>query len=50
MTWNDLINNMVNGVFVGIGTSFGVWLMTRHFLKRLEKLEEKTRKKDKEAI
>lgn len=34
---------MVNGLFVGMGGSIGVWLITRHFLRHIENLEKKLR-------
>jgi len=39
--WNTLINSMINGLFVGMGAAIGIWVVTRHFLRYLEKLEEK---------
>jgi len=32
---------MINGLFVGMGSAIGIWLVTRHFLRHLEKIEEK---------
>jgi hypothetical protein len=32
---------MTNGLFVGIGSGFGVWIVTRHLIRHLERLEEK---------
>jgi hypothetical protein len=36
-----LINSMVTGLFVGVGSAFGTWLVTRYFIQHLEKLEDK---------
>lgn len=43
MDFNSLINSMTTGLFVGIGSTIGTWFITRHFLKNLEKLEEKVK-------
>jgi hypothetical protein len=43
MDWNVLLNSMVTGLFVGIGSTVGTWLVTRTLLKNIEKLEEKLR-------
>lgn len=32
---------MVTGLFVGAGSTLGTWLITRHFLRNLERLEAK---------
>ena len=37
--WNSLFNAMVTGLFVGIGSTIGTWMVARYFLKNLEKLE-----------
>lgn len=37
--FNSLINAMINGVFVGMGATLGTYLITHHFIKHLEKLE-----------
>ena len=41
MDWNSLINAMVTGLFVGMGSTIGTYLVTKHFVRNLEKLEEK---------
>jgi len=41
MDWNSLINSMTTGLFVGIGSTLGTWLITRHFIKNIERLEER---------
>jgi hypothetical protein len=41
LDWNALINTMLTGLFVGIGSSLGTWLVTRHFIRHLETLETK---------
>ena len=41
MDWNTLINSMINGLFVGMGAAVGTWIVNRHFVRNLEKLEEK---------
>ncbi len=38
---NVLFNSMITGLFVGVGSSIGTWLVTRHFIRHLEKLETK---------
>jgi len=37
--WNSLINSMITGLFVGIGSTIGTWMVARYFLKNLEKVE-----------
>ena len=41
MILENLVDSMINGVFVGGGVAIGMWLVTRHFLKVIENLEEK---------
>ena len=41
MIWDTLINSMLTGLFVGIGSTVGTWLVTKHFIKNLERLEAK---------
>lgn len=41
MDWNALLNSMTTGLFVGIGSTLGTWLITRHFIKNIERLEER---------
>jgi uncharacterized protein YneF (UPF0154 family) len=41
MDWNSLINAMLTGLFVGIGSTVGTWIVTRTFIKNLERLEDK---------
>ena len=43
LDWNTLLNSMITGLFVGAGSTIGTWLITRHFLRNLERLEEKIR-------
>lgn len=45
MDWNTLLNAMVTGLFVGIGSTLGTWIVTKHFIRNLEKLEEKIKEK-----
>ncbi len=37
---------MVTGLFVGIGSALGTWLVTRHFIRHLEMLESKLKNGD----
>jgi hypothetical protein len=48
MDWNGLVNAMVNGLFVGIGATFGTWLVTKHFIHNLERLEALLKDKNKQ--
>ena len=41
MDFSLLINSMITGLFVGIGSALGTWLVTRHFIRHLERLEAK---------
>jgi hypothetical protein len=41
LDWSTLINSMINDAFVGMGSSVGVWLVTRHFISHIETLETK---------
>ena len=41
MDWDVLINAMFTGLFVGIGSTIGTWLVARTLLKNIEKLEQK---------
>jgi len=43
LDWNTLLNSMITGLFVGAESTIGTWLITRHFLRNLERLEEKIR-------
>ena len=43
LDWNTLLNSAITGLFVGAGSTIGTWLITRHFLRNLERLEEKIR-------
>ncbi len=45
MDWEGLIQAMIQGIFVGIGGSFGAWIVARHFTRRLEQIEEKLAKR-----
>ncbi len=45
MDWNSLINAATTGLFVGIGSTLGTWLVTKHFIKNIERLEEKLKEK-----
>lgn len=40
---NSLIQAMINGIFVGGGAAIGTYFITKHFIKNLEKLEEKVK-------
>lgn len=41
MSWDALFNAMINGLFVGVGSTLGAWFVTKHFIRRLESLEER---------
>jgi hypothetical protein len=41
MDWNSLVNSMVTGLFVGIGSTVGTYIVTRTFIKNLERIEAK---------
>jgi hypothetical protein len=41
MDWNSLITAMVTGLFVGIGSTLGTYIVTRTFIKNLERIEDK---------
>ena len=41
MDWNALFNSMVTGLFVGIGSSLGTYIVLRVFVKNVERLEDK---------
>lgn len=41
LDFSFLINSMVTGLFVGIGSALGTWLVTRYFIQHLERLEAK---------
>lgn len=45
LDWGSLVNAIINGVFVGASSAFGTWLVTKHFIKNLERLEEKLKDK-----
>lgn len=47
---NSLIQAMINGVFVGGGASLGTYLVTRHLIKNLERLEDKVKKNGKSGV
>jgi hypothetical protein len=47
MDFSLLINAMVTGLFVGVGSSLGTWLVTRHFIRHLEALELKIKQNGK---
>jgi hypothetical protein len=38
---NNLVNSMINGLFVGMGSGLGLWIVTRHLIRNIEKVEEK---------
>ena len=44
MELDALINAMVTGLFVGVGSTLGAWLATRTIVKNFEKLEELLKK------
>jgi hypothetical protein len=44
--YSSLFNNMINGLFVGIGAATGTWLVNHHFVRHLEKLEKQIILKD----
>jgi hypothetical protein len=41
MDWNALFNSMITGLFVGIGSTLGTYLVTKHFIKNIERIEER---------
>lgn len=41
MDFTFLINSMVTGLFVGVGSALGTWFVTRYFIRHLEKFEDK---------
>ena len=41
MDFSVLIDSMVSGLFVGVGSALGTWLVTRHFIRHSERLESK---------
>ena len=47
MDWGSLVNAMVTGLFVGVGSTVGGWVVNRHFLRHLEALERKWSELDK---
>jgi hypothetical protein len=47
LDWNSLLNAAVNGLFVGAGSTIGTYLVTRHFIRNLERLEELVKEKAK---
>jgi hypothetical protein len=44
LDWNMLLNSMITGLFVGVGSALGTWFVTRHFIRHLEQLEGKLKK------
>ncbi len=46
--WNTLINACVTGSTVGVVTGLTNWLLNRHLLRNLERLEESIGGKKKE--
>jgi hypothetical protein len=46
LLWDALLNAMVTGLFVGVGSTFGAWLVNKHFISRLERLEERIGKRE----
>lgn len=40
---------MINGLFVGMGSGVGVWIVTRHLIRHLEALEEKLKNENGKA-
>lgn len=41
LDWNSLINSMLTGLFAGMGSGVGIWLVTKHFIRHVENLETK---------
>lgn len=39
--WDVLFNSMMTGLFAGIGSTFGAWLVTKNIIGKLDKLEFK---------
>jgi hypothetical protein len=39
--FSTLINSAINGIFVGFGSGLGAWIVSRHMIRHLEKLESK---------
>ena len=38
---NSLIQAMINGIFVGGGAALGTYLVTKHLIKNIERIEAK---------
>jgi hypothetical protein len=49
MDWNSLFNAMLNGFFVGLGSATATYIVTKHFVHNLEKLETKIKGNGKNA-
>jgi hypothetical protein len=47
MDWNSLLNAAITGLFVGAGSTIGTYLVTKHFIRNLEALEQKIKEKAK---
>lgn len=45
MDWGSLVNAMVTGLFVGVGSTLGTYIVTKHFIRNLEKLEDALKEK-----
>lgn len=45
MDWGSLVNAMVTGLFVGVGSTLGTYIVTKHFIRNLEKLEAALKEK-----
>ncbi len=45
MNWDIILTPILNGLFVGIGSTIGTWIVTKHFIRNLEKLEAKLKEK-----
>jgi hypothetical protein len=43
LDWNNLINAMMNGFFVGLGSATATYVVTQRLIKNFEKIEEKVK-------
>ncbi len=41
LDWNSLFDAILNGFAVGLGSAIATYIVTKHFVHTLEKLEEK---------
>jgi site-specific recombinase len=48
LDYSSLFNSMITGLFVGIGSAFGTWFVTHHFIRHLEQFEKELSLKETE--